>query len=335
MAWNDGGWKQMNTDLTWNMGTGNTFTVRYHADNNRVNAVHRQARPGLLQPQAARAAHAELALDKDAIGILGGAGTWLQGPGRIGRAKQLGCISLGSDFAMSWDMTVASFGIGWRNILHVGNYKGWRKPAVWIYPHQLRLLMREDTARGNNRGCDPANGKLPSGKKVNIIMNCKGRSMTVKCDNKRVCAYNHPGNADGARQHGLLDVRPDMVFWMSDPWYNAAQATMANLKVAGGQDRQAPAEQAAARPRRQVLQGRRRQLQPTPGLGGVLGRKATVTRLDETVNYGSTGGNWYRLGGGWQNKFSVLWSGNVYTPQTGTYTFCTTARCCTSTASCW
>merc|ERR1712096_217773 len=63
----------------------------------------------------------------------------------------------------------------------------------------------------------------------------------------------------------------------------------------------------------------------TPGLGGMLGRKASVTRLDETVNYRSTGGNWYGLGGGWANRFSVLWSGYVYMPAKGRYAFCTTS----------
>jgi len=54
-------------------------------------------------------------------------------------------------------------------------------------------------------------------------------------------------------------------------------------------------------------------------------RKATVNRLDENMNFQSTGNNWYGLNAGWRDRFSAMWSGCGYMPRTGRYTFCTVA----------
>jgi hypothetical protein len=136
-------------------------------------------------------------------------------------------INLPIDFTLG--MTIKPFGVegGWGNIIHVSatgnnccNY-GDRIPAVWFYPGELRLHIRDGSNANGNDGCDPED-QLVVDEATDFRLEIRGFAIQVFYNDELKC---EAPRVDGRTSHDNARV------WMADPWHAVAQATVDDVYI--------------------------------------------------------------------------------------------------------
>merc|ERR1711939_843078 len=145
----------------------------------------------------------------------------------LAQSVELAPTSLPLDFTLG--MTVRPIGIegGWGNIIHVsatgGNCCGYgdRIPAVWFYPGNLRLHIRDGSSANGNNGCDPAD-QLTQDEDTTVRLEIRGFSIQV--------FYNDELKCEAARVDGR-SVHENARIWMADPWHAPARAVVDDVYI--------------------------------------------------------------------------------------------------------
>lgn len=129
------------------------------------------------------------------------------------------------DYRLEFDITPASMGQAgsWRNIIHFTSDNsdaasfGSRTPGIWFVPGTMDLHVRVGDSTDLNAGFWGVPG-CAVGKKSNVVLHCKGSSVTLTIDTK-----SHSFTQPTFRYSGNVKV------YGSDPWYPPADATVSNL----------------------------------------------------------------------------------------------------------
>merc|ERR1712072_737886 len=113
------------------------------------------------------------------------------------------------------------------NIIHVTatgnnccNY-GDRVPAVWFYPGNLRLHIRDGSANNGNNGCDPEE-QLVVDQTTTIRLEIRGFFMSVYYDDVLMC---EAARADGRTVHENAQI------FLADPWHAVANAEVDDVYI--------------------------------------------------------------------------------------------------------
>jgi len=134
-------------------------------------------------------------------------------------------LVMSQDYKLEFDITPSAMGQpgAWRSIIHFTSDNtdaasfGSRTPAIWFVPNNMNLHVRVGDSTNLNWGFDSVPG-CAVGKKSNVVLECKGSSVTLTIDTKSYSltqpTFRYSGNV---RVYG------------SDPWFPAAQATISNL----------------------------------------------------------------------------------------------------------
>jgi len=127
------------------------------------------------------------------------------------------------DYSMSFDLTVKGTMGSWGNIIRVGNGTGdccglgQRSPSIWVIPGQTSLHVRIGDQNDGNWGVDT--GPLVLNKKTPVRIVTSGKQVTISVDGKVINASQPSVRATG----NAFKV------YMSDPWYDVANAQVENL----------------------------------------------------------------------------------------------------------
>ena len=113
-----------------------------------------------------------------------------------------------------------SLGKSWESILHVGSENAHRSPGIWFHPNSYKLHVRLSDVYDKNKGYDP-NQELQKGKQYRIRLECMDSTVSLYIDGKRK-------SSAGDVVHLTRFLAP---VWCGDPWYDAANATVNNLKI--------------------------------------------------------------------------------------------------------
>ena len=143
----------------------------------------------------------------------------VNGDGSVGR--EMASIDIPLDFDLSFVVNPAGSVGGWGNIIHITadggnccNY-GQRIPAVWFYPGNLRLHIRDGSTANGNDGCDPEE-QLPIGEDTTVRLEVRANNLEV--------FYNDESKCIGARAERTTFANARV--FMPDPWHDAADATI-------------------------------------------------------------------------------------------------------------
>jgi len=146
----------------------------------------------------------------------------------VGRQPQhnllLTTIQTAETFELTFDITPhASATVNnWRSIVHFGNFHSHsqRLPAFWLYPGSTRLtaqMSRQDSLAV----CDPE-GELPVGQVTRVGVRLVGDTFTVSINGQQQCST-------GGFFDNRVPPQSNVDVWLGDPWYPAADVTVANL----------------------------------------------------------------------------------------------------------
>jgi hypothetical protein len=120
----------------------------------------------------------------------------------------------------------------WASILHKGSSNDQRNPAIFFFPDSLRLHVRSGVSKDPNAGVDLST-ELPAGQWTHIALAHSETELLVYLNGKEAAKV-----AIGAP---LTNSGP---LYLGDPWYDAADAIVTDLRYHGGVA--SPAEVAAA-----------------------------------------------------------------------------------------
>ena len=109
---------------------------------------------------------------------------------------------------------------GWSNVFHKGQSNMERNPAVFVYPYGRRLHIRTGTKHNWNAGSDPEN-QLPKDWMHVAFTHDRAGNVQVMYNGEVVSAANVGGPA----------VANSGPLFASDPWYNPANAAIADLRM--------------------------------------------------------------------------------------------------------
>jgi hypothetical protein len=134
-------------------------------------------------------------------------------------------LMMSQDYKLEFDITPSSTGQAgaWRSIIHFTSDNsdfasfGSRTPAIWFVPGTMNLHVRVGDSTNLNWGFDSVPG-CAVGRKSNVVLECKGTSVTLTIDTK-----SHSLTQPTFRYSGNVKV------YGSDPWYPPADATVSNL----------------------------------------------------------------------------------------------------------
>ena len=140
-------------------------------------------------------------------------------------------LVMSQDYKLEFDITPSATGQpgAWRSIMHFTSDNtdaasfGSRTPAIWFVPNTMNLHVRVGDSTNLNWGFDSVPG-CAVGKKSNVVLECKGSSVTLTIDTK-----SYSLTQPTFRYSGNVKV------YGSDPWFPAAQADISNLclKISG------------------------------------------------------------------------------------------------------
>ena len=131
-------------------------------------------------------------------------------------------VQTAETFELSFDLTPQDIAPAdaWRSIVHFGQSDGQCLPAFWLYPGSTRLhvcMGRQD----RNICCDPEE-TLPVGEVTHVGVRLVGDTFTVSLNGQQKCIT-------GGFYQNRIPAQPGVDVWFSDPWYPAADVTVANL----------------------------------------------------------------------------------------------------------
>lgn len=134
-------------------------------------------------------------------------------------------LAMTQDYKLEFDITPTSMGQAgsWRNIIHFTSDNsdaasfGSRTPGIWFVPGTMDLHVRLGDSKDLNWGFWGVPG-CAVGKKSNVVLQCKGTSVTLTIDTK-----SHSLTQPTFRYNGNVKV------YGSDPWYPPADATITNM----------------------------------------------------------------------------------------------------------
>lgn len=127
---------------------------------------------------------------------------------------------------MFWVRPLAAVG-GWSNILHKGKENVNRNPAIWFYPGSTRLHIRSGVndkptwENGGNAGCDPSEN-LPLNQWTHVAVTHEDGALKV---------YYNGGESCAAKLAAPVENDGDL--YAADPWHDAANAEVADLRTVG------------------------------------------------------------------------------------------------------
>ena len=96
-----------------------------------------------------------------------------------------------------------------------------RSPAIWLHPNSYKLHVRLSDCINNNTGYDPPNFVTEAGKTYDIKFQAIDGIVSLFIDGKLL-------STKGSVAHRTRFQAPCFV---GDPWYDAANATVQDLKI--------------------------------------------------------------------------------------------------------
>ena len=131
-------------------------------------------------------------------------------------------VQTAETFELSFDLTPhdSAPADAWRSIVHFGQSNGQRLPAFWLFPGSTRLCVymgRQDRLIS----CEPEE-TLPVGEVTHVGVRLVGDTFTVSLNGQQKCIT-------GGFYQNRIPAQPSVDVWFSDPWYPAADVTVANL----------------------------------------------------------------------------------------------------------
>jgi len=190
-----------------------------------MNEAFRQERPSLVDSLQ----NASVA---DTVVPLSGGRLFAYGPGEnvlisdLERQPQrnvlLTTMQTAETFELSFDITPRDSAPAneWRNILNFGNSNSQKLPAFFLYPGSTRLRIDMNRQDMEDVSCAPE-GALPVGQVTHVRVQLVGDTFTVFFNGQQVCSNQDFWNR--------VPGQPYVSVWFSDPWWPAADVTVANL----------------------------------------------------------------------------------------------------------
>ena len=108
----------------------------------------------------------------------------------------------------------------WESILHIGNENMQRSPGFWLHPKSYKLHVRLSDTMSNNTGYDP-NIELEKGGLYRIKFQSVDGNVSLFIDDK---LQQFAANVNHV-------ARYKCPVFVSDPWYQAANVTITDLKI--------------------------------------------------------------------------------------------------------
>jgi len=144
------------------------------------------------------------------------------GPQPLTQAGEHAVVSVPADYTIGFEIVPeAEVVASWGSILHLTatgnnccNY-GDRIPAVWFYPGNLRLHIRDGSAADGNDGCDPED-QLPLNEDTTVLLQIRANVLAVYYNGELKC------QGDRGERSEFTNAR----VFMPDPWHDAADATV-------------------------------------------------------------------------------------------------------------
>jgi len=152
----------------------------------------------------------------------------IQGPAVVVRKNTvLKHITTFSEYTYTMDIKPSGKRGGWTNLIHfmkkISN--GSRIPGVWFYSGTTRMHVRQGRPGNGNDGCDPLEQlKMNHWSSIKVTQ-AKGK-LKVFINGALVCENSNYGRSDPKRN--------PVIVYGSDPWYNAALASVKNVKYFKG-----------------------------------------------------------------------------------------------------
>ena len=124
-------------------------------------------------------------------------------------------------FELSFDLTPhdSAPADAWRSIVHFGQSHTYL-PAFYLYPGSTRLEVCMER-QGGHICCNPEE-TLPVGEVTHVGVRLVGETFTVSFNGQQKCIT-------GGFYQNRIPAQPSVDVWFSDPWYPAADVTVANL----------------------------------------------------------------------------------------------------------
>jgi len=148
-------------------------------------------------------------------------------PMQLVRGTEMQPTDLPLDYTVGFTVTPRGIVGGWGNIIHVSatgnnccNY-GDRVPAVWFYPGNLRLHIRDGHTSEGNAGCDPED-QLVVDQATTVRLEINGFFLSVYYNDELKC---EAARGDGRSLHDNARI------WLSDDWHDAANAEVDDVYI--------------------------------------------------------------------------------------------------------
>ena len=109
----------------------------------------------------------------------------------------------------------------WRSIVHFGNSNDQRLGGIFLYPGSTRLQPCVSRESEGDICCGPEE-VLPVGQSTHVGVRLVGDSLAVSLNGKQMCST-------GGFFENRVPGQSGVDVWFSDPWYPAAEVTVANL----------------------------------------------------------------------------------------------------------
>ena len=108
----------------------------------------------------------------------------------------------------------------WESILHIGNENVQRSPGFWLYPQSYKLHVQLSDTMNSNTGYDP-NMELEKGGIYRIRFQCIDNAVSLFINDK---LQQYAANV-------YHIARYKCPVFVGDPWYQAANVTVTDLKI--------------------------------------------------------------------------------------------------------
>eukprot|EP00731_Ephydatia_muelleri_P003880 Em0002g56a len=140
----------------------------------------------------------------------------------LARSHPIAVISGKADYRLTFDIIPTGYTYSWGSILHFTTINdladfGSRSPALWFWPGTTRLFATIGDTTNFNWGLDTTDA-LPLNVRTAVTIECKGKDVKLI-----VGTRVYPGIQPNVRYAGNLIV------YASDPWYEAAKASLYNI----------------------------------------------------------------------------------------------------------
>jgi len=126
--------------------------------------------------------------------------------------------NVGSTMHFEMDVLIKSFPSGWASIFHCGTSDSIRSPGIWIHPNSKQGFHVKWSDNSDwNRG--PDTGAITTNTWYHLALDVTSSRMVVKVDG--VVKYDAVKSSHVARDN--------LVCYLGDPWYPAANVLVKNL----------------------------------------------------------------------------------------------------------